>query len=60
MSLAQPVLWLLWAVLPAGRVFDVAKLAAFAGTLAGTGWLSWRGYLPRTRPIVPGEPVALD
>jgi hypothetical protein len=27
----------------------------FAGTLAFMGMLAWRGILPRTRPILPGE-----
>ena len=52
--LAQPVLWFLWAVLPQtdGRA-DVVKLAAFLGVLAGVGWASYRGKLPRTRPHRP-------
>ena len=32
--IAQPVLWLLWTVLPEGRVFDIAKLVIFVGILA--------------------------
>ena len=58
--LAQPVLWLLWAVVPAGRPGDVLKLAVFVGMLACVGWLSYRGVLPRTRPIVPGELAVSD
>ena len=52
---AQPVLWLLWAVLPETRAADTAKLLVFVGVLAGMGWLAYRGRLPRTKPIVPGE-----
>jgi hypothetical protein len=54
-SVAQPVLWFLWAVLPVTRAADVAKLVAFMGVLAFMGWMAYRGRLPRTRPIVPGE-----
>jgi hypothetical protein len=52
---AQPVLWLLWTVLPETRAADTAKLLVFVGVLAGMGWLAYRGRLPRTKPIVPGE-----
>jgi hypothetical protein len=52
---AQPVLWCLWAALPRSREADVLKLVVFLGVLAFVGWLAFRGQLPRTRPIVPGE-----
>jgi hypothetical protein len=52
---AQPVLGLLWKLLPKTHAADAVKLAVFAGILAGMGVLGWRGVLPRTRPIVPGE-----
>lgn len=58
--LAQPMLWLLWGVTPAGRAGDVIKLTAFLAMLALVGWLSYRGRLPRTRPIVPGELAVSD
>lgn len=58
--LAQPTLWLLWGVTPAGRGGDVLKLAVFVAVLALVGWLSYRGKLPRTRPIVPGELAVSD
>lgn len=58
--IAQPVLWMMWTVLPAGRVFDVIKLAVFVGILAFVGNLARRGLLPRTRPIVPGELAISD
>jgi hypothetical protein len=41
--------------LPRTHQADVIKLVVFAGILAVMGVLSWRGLLPRTRPIVPGE-----
>jgi len=46
--------------LPRGTGADAAMLAAFAALMSGVGWLAWRGHLPRTRPIVPGEPLTLD
>lgn len=58
--LAQPALWLLWAVLPQNRGADIFKLAVFLGILVFVGWLSYRGKLPRTRPIVPGELAVSD
>ena len=60
MCVAQPVLWLLWKVLPASRSADALKLAVFIGILAYVGNLARRGLLPRTRPIVPGELAVSD
>jgi len=60
MCIAQPVLWFLWRALPYGRGGDVAKLVVFVGILALVGWWSYRGKLPRTRPIVPGELAVSD
>ena len=57
---AQPLLWLLWAVLPPGWAFDVLKLVAFVGMLAFVGDFARRGRLPRTPPILPGELVVAD
>ena len=57
---AQPVLWFMWAVLPHTRAADVLKLVVFVGILVFVGWLSYRGKLPRTRPIVPGELAVSD
>jgi len=59
-TIAQPVLWLLWKILPVSRAGDVTKLVAFVGILAFVGHLSRRGLLPRTRPIVPGELAVSD
>lgn len=58
--LAQPVLGVLWNVLPQTRVGDFIKLAVFASILGFVGWLASRGVLPRTRPIVPGELAVSD
>lgn len=58
--LAQPLLLILWKVLPPGFTADVIKLVAFAGTLAAVGWSSRHGLFPRTRPILPGELAVSD
>jgi hypothetical protein len=57
---AQPVLWLLWKVLPQTPVFDTLKLVVFVAILAYVGNLARLGRLPRTRPIVPGELAVSD
>ena len=57
---AQPVLWLLWKVLPQTRLFDSFKLLVFVSILAFVGNLARLGRLPRTRPIVPGELAVSD
>jgi hypothetical protein len=59
-AIAQPVLWLLYLILPHSQIADIVKLLVFLGVLAFVGVLAWRGRLPRTRPIVPGELAALD
>jgi len=60
MCIAQPTVGLLWKVLPKNHETDVIKLAVFLGTLAAVGYMSYRGWFPRTRQIVPGEIAALD
>ena len=57
---AQPVLGLMWKLLPHARAADVVKLVVFTGILAFCGELARRGMLPRTRPIVPGELAISD
>jgi len=59
-TIAQPVLGVMWKVLPATRAGDITKLAVFVGILAFVGRLSRLGMLPRTRPIVPGELAVSD
>jgi hypothetical protein len=58
--IAQPVLWLLWRVLPETRSTDAFKLVTFLGILIGVANMARRGLLPRTRPIVPGELAVSD
>jgi hypothetical protein len=58
--LAQPVLWVLWKMLPHTRSADAIKLAVFVGVLAWAGNLARLGLLPRTRPILPGEVIVSD
>ncbi len=58
--IAQPILWLLWKVLPQGRTSDAVKLIVFWSVLAYVGNLARRGLLPRTRPILPGESAIAD
>lgn len=59
-AIAQPVLWLLWKILPQSTVADVTKLIVFVGILLVVGNLARLGVLPRTRPIVPGELAVSD
>lgn len=59
-SIAQPILGLLWKVLPHTRSADLAKLVVFVAILALMGRLSVNGVLPRTRIIVPGELAVSD
>jgi len=57
---AQPVLWLLWKIVPQTRAGDLVKLVTFLAILGFVGSLARRGVLPRTRPIVPGELAVSD
>ncbi len=59
-SVAQPVLGILWKVLPHSRSADAVKLVVFSAILAFCGVLAKRGLLPRTRPILPGELAISD
>jgi hypothetical protein len=58
--IAQPVLGILWKLLPHNRWADAVKLIVFTGLLAVVVRLAQRGTLPRTRPIVPGELAISD
>lgn len=58
--IAQPVLGILWKTLPHSRPADALKLAVFTAIFAAIGVLAYRGVLPRTRPIVPGELAISD
>lgn len=57
---AQPVLWLLWGIVPLTWAGNVLKLIVFVALLGFVGYLAYRGKLPRTRPIVPGELAVSD
>ena len=50
--IAQPILLILWKILPPGFAADVVKLVAFVAILGIVGWCARLGLLPRTRPIV--------
>ena len=54
-TIAQPVLLILWKVMPRGTMYDAMKLVTFVGILVIAGYCARLGLLPRTRPIVPGE-----
>jgi len=57
---AQTVLLVLWKALPQTGATNLVKLGAFAGMLALMGSFAYRGMLPRTRPILPGECMVAD
>lgn len=59
-AIGQPVLWMLWKVLPQTRTADALKLAIFVSILLAVAQLARLGLLPRTRPIVPGELAVSD
>jgi hypothetical protein len=59
-TIAQPILLLLWKTMPRGTIYDALKLAVFVGILVLVGLCARRGLLPRTRPIVPGEWAVSD
>jgi hypothetical protein len=57
---SQTVLLLLWKTLPRNAVTDQIKMAVFLLCLVAVGVAAGFGWLPRTRPIVPGELVVAD
>jgi hypothetical protein len=59
-TVAQLVMLALWKTLPVAPETDAAKLVIFLAVLAGKGHLARRGFLPRTRPILPGTRAAAD
>jgi hypothetical protein len=58
--IAQTVLLAFWKALPNTRTASLIKLAIFCATLLLTAFAAYRGALPRTRPIVPGELMVAD
>jgi hypothetical protein len=59
-TVAQALLLALWKTLPQTRTASVVKLGIFAGALLLMGLAAYRGALPRTRPIVPGDWMVAD
>ena len=59
-TVAQAVLLALWKLLPQTRATSLVKLCAFVCALVLMGVAAYRGALPRTRPIVPGESMVAD
>jgi hypothetical protein len=59
-TVAQTLLLLLWKALPETRATSMVKLIAFVGALLLMGVAAYRGSLPRTRPILPGESMVAD
>ena len=58
--IAQTLLLAVWKTLPNTRTAALIKLTVFAGTLVLVALAAYRGSLPRTRPIIPGELMVAD
>ncbi len=59
-TVSQGLLMALWKTLPETRTANLIKLGIFASGLLLMGLAAYRGVLPRTRPIVPGELMVAD
>jgi len=59
-TVAQVILLALWKVLPQTRAASLLKLGVYVAALILMGLAAYRGMLPRTRPIVPGEVMVSD
>jgi hypothetical protein len=59
-TISQTLLLATWKILPQTRVASLIKLGIFLSALVLTGLAAYRGMLPRTRPIVPGELMVAD
>ena len=59
-TVAQMLLLALWRTLQPTRTANLVKLGVFVGALLLMGLAAYRGALPRTRPIVPGELMVAD
>ena len=57
---AHVLLLALWKTVPQTHATSLAKLIVFAGAMLLMGLAAYRGALPRTRPIVPGDLVVTD
>ena len=58
--IAQTLLLVGWKALPPTRTAAAIKLVIYVGTLLLVARAAYRGALPRTRPIVPGESMVAD
>ena len=59
-TIAQAILLLVWKTLPQTRSAAFIKLAIYVATLLLMALAAYRGILPRTRPIIPGESMVAD
>lgn len=59
-TVAQVILLALWKTMPVNRTTSAVKLVVFVAVLILMGFAAYRGKLPRTRPIVPGEMMVAD
>jgi hypothetical protein len=57
---AQTLLLAMWKTLPRGHGTDVLKLLVFLASLSAIATVATFGWLPRTRPILPGEMMVAD
>jgi hypothetical protein len=58
--ISQTLLLVFWKALPATRTAAAIKLVVYVATLLAVALAAYRGALPRTRPIVPGESMVAD
>jgi hypothetical protein len=59
-TISQALLLAVWKTLPETRISSLMKLVIFVCVLLLMGLAAYRGALPRTRPIVPGELMIAD
>jgi hypothetical protein len=59
-TVAQALLLALWKTLPPSRTATTVKLGVYTSALLLMGLAAYRGALPRTRPIIPGELMVAD
>jgi hypothetical protein len=63
-AIAQTLLLVVWKTLPHNvgptQQGSMVKFIVFVGSLTAMGLATWRGMLPRTRPILPGELMVSD
>jgi hypothetical protein len=57
---AQALLLAVWKALPTTRTTSLIKLGVYTGALLLMAFAAYRGGLPRTRPIIPGELMVAD